>query len=105
MRSGLFLIGVQYREQKAHNAGAPIGNSNRSFQSGKNYLIEKNRNPTSHRIGLEHGVSEKAVREAAKYADAVDAIATEYGYDARHALVTKGKAGESDVLKIADARR
>lgn len=100
-----YLIGIQYREEKADHGGAPKGNENAKKQRYQNDTVdsENTDHRTSVKIAKQHGITRPTVIRAEKYANDVDKIASEYGEEAKVAIVNRGRAGETAVARIVKA--
>lgn len=85
-----FNVGALYQMQK-REIGRPAGN-------GQNVGPLR----TDEKIAEQFGISRQTVHNAAKFADAVDAIGDEYGDEARTDILT-GKAGLSQKAVVSQA--
>ena len=106
-----YLSGLQYENEKK-NVGAPEGNKNNlkvnsvevtELTSEKN-LDQNNRFQsiiTAERIGKQHGVTEKSIRDNGKYANTVNEIAELVGVEAKNNILTgEKKISKENIIEI-----
>lgn len=92
-----YLIGKLYNEKKQEHGG-DRGNQYTEEARGHNDPLPK----TSEIIAEEFNVGEKTVKRAAKFADAVDTIASQYGEEEKQKILNREvKASQKDVLNVA----
>jgi len=93
-----YLIGKIYRETKKDHGGT---GANQYTEQRANNLPSAN---TAERIAEQFNVSHQTVKNAEKFADAVDAIADTYGDEARDAILSgAAKMTQKDVVDTAKA--
>lgn len=96
-----YLIGKIYRETKKEQ-GAPAENSNASKQRANNLPFDSPLPKTADRIAEQFNVSHQTVKNAEKFADAVDTIADTYGEEARGAILSGvAKMTQKEVVDTA----
>ena len=92
-----YLIGKMYRETK-NDLGAPEGNQNAS----ENKVVTVTTLKTEEIVADKFNVSPKTVRNAEKFADAVDTLGNQYGPDVKANILTgKSKLPQKAVIENA----
>jgi len=104
-----YLRGLQYENEK-NKHGGNRGNQYTVLPSGTNcHLANEVEDEsfqsikTADRIGQEHQVSERAIREDGKFANALDKIADTIGIEAKNKILNKEKIiSKQDVINIGN---
>lgn len=101
-----FLLGRKYTAEKKIRGGDGSNQHARKQQMGENIPLApgpRTTNPTAARIGKEHGVSDHKVKQAEKYANAVDKLDAEGVVSKADILSGSVKIPAAHVVKAAKA--